>query len=80
MLTKVRAWWNSLPHQQQALIMLVGGAAIAAAKHGFVDAHGCLTSVCLKGYLWAGIHGGVAAVIALYIPANLGKLTAPPQV
>jgi hypothetical protein len=80
MLTKVRAWWNSLPHPVQVVIMLAGGAFVAAVKHAFADAHGCLTEVCLKGYFWAGLHGGITAVIALEIPSNLGKLNAPPQV
>ena len=80
MLKKVQLWWTSLPHQYQAAIMLAGGAAAAAIKHGFVDAHGCLTGPCLRGYLWAGIHGGVAAVVALYIPSSLGKLPTGPKV
>lgn len=77
-MNKLKAWWNSLPHPAQAAIMLFAGAAVAAVKHGFADAHGCLTEVCLKGYAWAALHGGVTAVIALYIPANLNKLAAPP--
>jgi hypothetical protein len=77
MIQKLQATWNSLPHPVQAAIMLFAGAAIAAVKHGFADAHGCLTEVCVKGYVYAAIHGGVTAVVALYIPANLGKLAAP---
>lgn len=73
MLTKIRNYWNSLPHPVQAVIMLFGGAAIAVLKRNFADAHGCLTESCLKGYAWAAVHGGVTAVIALYIPANFGK-------
>lgn len=71
MIQKVQAYWNSLPHPVQAAIMLFGGAAVAVVKHSFADAHGCLTETCLKGYVYAGLHGGIAAVVALYIPANL---------
>jgi hypothetical protein len=72
-LNKIQAYWNSLPHEVQAAIMLFAGAAVAILKHNFADAHGCLTSICLKGYLWAALHGGLAAVVALYIPSSLGK-------
>jgi hypothetical protein len=71
MFSKIRFYWNSLPHPVQAAIMLFGGAAVGVLKHNFVDANGCLTAFCLKGYLLAALHGGVTAVIALYIPANV---------
>jgi hypothetical protein len=74
----IRAWWTSLPHPVQAAIMLAGGAAAAAIQHGFLTAHGCLSAVCIRGYLWAGVHGGVAAVVALYIPSSLKLAPAPP--
>ena len=86
MLAKLKAWWNSLPHPAQAAIMLFAGAAVAALKHAFADAHGCLSKACLQGYAWSALHGGVTAVIALYIPANVSKLSGslpsqpPPQV
>lgn len=73
MLVKVKALWNSLPHPAQAAIMLFGGAAVAVLKHKFADSNGCLTESCLKGYVIAAAHGGIMAVIALYIPANFGK-------
>lgn len=73
MFTKIHAWWDSLPHPVQMAIMLFGGAAAAAVKHGFADTHGCIAEACLKGYLWAGLHGGIAAVVALEIPSNLNK-------
>jgi hypothetical protein len=71
MIQKIRDTWNSLPHPVQAVVMLFGGAAIAVVKHNFADSHGCLTEACLKGYAFAALHGGLTAVIALYIPANL---------
>ena len=71
MFAKIKNYWNSLPHPVQAGIMLFGGAAVAVVKHNFADANGCLTESCLKGYAIAELHGGVTAVIALYIPANL---------
>lgn len=73
MLTKLRNYWNSLPHQVQATIMLFGGAALGVLQHKLSSPDACLTGTCLKGYAIAAGHAGVAAVIALYIPANFGK-------
>jgi H+/Cl- antiporter ClcA len=70
---KIKLWWNSLPHEQQAALMLFGGAAAAVVKQNFAQTHGCLSVDCLKAYLWAALHGGIAAVVALYIPNSLGK-------
>ena len=73
MLAKIRAYWNSLPHQVQAGIMLFGGAAFGLLQHKLSTPDACLTGTCLKGYVIAAGHAGIAAVIALYIPANVGK-------
>jgi hypothetical protein len=73
MLTKISDTWNSLPHPLQAAIMLFGGAAIGVLKHKLAVPDACLTAVCLKGYVIDALHGGVGAVVALYIPANLPK-------
>ncbi|HXM59365.1 MAG TPA: hypothetical protein VN950_00820 [Terriglobales bacterium] len=73
MLQKIRDGWNSLPHPVQAVIMLFGGAALGVLKHKLSPADACLTGECFKGYFIDAAHAGVAAVIALYIPANLPK-------
>jgi hypothetical protein len=73
MISKVQLWWNSLPHPVQAAIMLFGGAAAGVVKHNFAEAHGCLTWLCVKGYTWSALQGGITAVVALYIPANLKR-------
>ena len=73
MLEKLRNYWNSMPHLLQATIMLFGGAAIGVLKHQLFSPDACLTNVCLKGYAIDAAHAGLAAVVALYIPANLPK-------
>ena len=73
MLTKIQAYWNSLPHQLQATIMLFAGAALGVLQHSLSSPDACLTGPCLKGYAIAAIQAGLAAVAALYIPSSLGK-------
>jgi hypothetical protein len=72
-LQNIQSAWNSLPHALQAAIMLFGGAALGVLQHSLSSPDACLASACLKGYLIAAGHAGVAAVIALYIPSSLGK-------
>jgi hypothetical protein len=73
MLTKIQTWWNSLPHPLQAGIMLFGGAATGVIRHVLENPNACMTAACWQGYVVSAAHAGVLAVIALYIPANLGK-------
>ena len=79
MFKKIRDSWNSLPHQAQATVMLFAGAAFGVMQHAFSSPEACYTGPCLKGYIIAAAHAGVAAVIALYIPANIGKALPPPS-
>jgi hypothetical protein len=73
MLQKVQAFWNSLPHPLQAVIMLFLGAATGVIRHILETPNACMTVICWHGYVVSAAHAGILAVIALYIPANLGK-------
>ena len=73
MLTKIRNYWNSLPHPVQAAIMLFAGAATGVIHHVLQNPDACMTATCWKGYVFSAAHAGVLAVVALYIPANFGK-------
>lgn len=71
-MTKLWAWWNSLPHPIQAAIMLFFGAATGVVKHTLSNPQACMTASCWKGYLASALHAGLLAVLALYVPANVG--------
>lgn len=74
MIAKIQAYWNSLPHALQAMILLFAGAAWGVLKHNLFDApQACYTAVCLRSYAVAALHAGILAVVALYIPSSLGK-------
>ena len=77
MIQKIRDTWNALPHPLQAIIMLFLGAATGVIRHVFQNPNACTTASCWKGYLASALHAGFLAVIALYVPANLGSLNSP---
>ena len=74
LILKLRDTWNSLPHPVQAVIMLFLGAATGVIRHVFQNPNACMTTSCWKGYLASALHAGFLAVLALYVPANLGSL------
>ena len=49
MLTKIRNYWNSLPHPVQAAIMLFAGAATGVIHHVLQNPDACMTATCWKG-------------------------------
>jgi hypothetical protein len=66
---KVKAFWASLPHPVQALIV----AAVTAAGTTFLHAvseGNCYTVVCLKHYAATSLLAAVAVVRAFYMVPN----------
>lgn len=79
MWAKLAAWWNSLPHGVQAVMVAFGGAGFgvlwSAAQQWAggqpVCATGMTASVCAKGLLVSAIRSGIVAVAGLYVKSSL---------
>jgi hypothetical protein len=77
MWTKFSAWWNSLPHAVQAVIVAGGGAALGVLEP-VVEQWASGTAVCtvavgtcVKGYIISAAKAAVLAVMGLYIKSSL---------
>jgi hypothetical protein len=78
----VRQEWAKFPHQVQAAITGILMAALSSVVHAY-DTGGCLTWVCIKGYLHGAVATGLASIWVFYmVPSNrvspAGQLPAKP--
>lgn len=79
MWTKLTAWWASLPHQVQAVLVGFGGGAGGVIEKvveqwatGQVVCSG-LVLPCLETYCISALKAGVIAVMGLYIKSSYHK-------
>jgi hypothetical protein len=81
MIAKIAAWWASLPHGVQALIVGFGSAAGQVlgskiwdwANNQPVCAAGVAAMACVKFTAVAAIRTGIVAVGGLYLKSSLYK-------
>lgn len=70
---KIAAFWNSLPHLVQAGIVAFVSAGGGVLAKSIEAPQACMSTSCWGTYIQAGLHAGIAGVIALYVPSSLGK-------
>lgn len=70
-MNKVKAFWASLPHPVQAVIVAFGGGAgaeIGQLAAGYPNI--CLTGICLKHDIGLVVGAGIIAARAFYMVPN----------
>jgi hypothetical protein len=76
MWSKISAYWDSLPHGTQAVIVAFGGGFMGVVEpvveHWATGQPVCAIAVgaCIKGYLVSGVKAGVVAVMGLYLKSS----------
>jgi hypothetical protein len=75
MIQKLKAFWASIPHPVQALIVAFVSGAGAAAAHAYEDAGFHMSWGELHHLLPTAIAAGVVAARALYMVPNRGSVT-----
>ena len=80
---EILAFWRSLPHQLQAMIVVFASAAATFLGGWLWDGPSCWTWFCLKHTLGAACGAGYIAVHAFYMRPGPGphadeSLYAPP--
>jgi hypothetical protein len=81
MIAKIAAWWNSLPHGVQAVLVGFGSAAGQVlgskvwdwANNQPVCEAGVAIGACVKFTAVAAIRTGIVAVGGLYLKSSLYK-------
>lgn len=71
MIQKLKAFWSSLPHPVQALVLSVATAMGTAVLHAASESF-CFDTVCLKHYIGVSVAAGLAAARAFYMVPNRG--------
>ncbi len=67
---KIAQFWNSLPHQVQAVLVFFAGSVLGTLAK-YVDApNACLSLACWRGYIVQSLSTGLVAVFALYTKSN----------
>jgi hypothetical protein len=74
---KLKAFWASLPHQVQVILLGVGTAALTAFLHA-VENGNCYSADCLKHYVASAVAAGLAAGRAFYMLPNRQVPPQPP--
>lgn len=69
-MNRLKAFWSSLPHQTQALIVAFGSGMLAAAAHAYEDAGFHMSWGELHHLVPTFIAAGVVAARALYMNPN----------
>ncbi len=77
MVNKLKAFWASLPHQVQALIVAFASGVAAAAAHAYEDAGFHMSWGELHHLLPTFIAAGVLAARALYKVPNRQTVELP---
>lgn len=70
-MNKLKAFWNSLPHAAQAVIVLFAATAAGSVANAINQPGACTSLSCIGHYAKAGLSTGIAAVAGLYMKSSL---------
>lgn len=79
MIQKLKAFWASLPHQVQAVVVAFASGFAAAAAHAYEDAGFQMSWGELHHLVPTFIAAGIAAARILYMVPNRAVTTTSPQ-
>lgn len=69
MIQKLKAFWASLPHPVQALLIAIATAFGTTLLHAVSEGN-CFSAICLKHYVSTSLLAAVAAARAFYMVPN----------
>lgn len=73
-MNRIKAFWNSLPHQVQVTIIGIATAASSAAvsevKEWITVPNPCFTLACIQAHWHTAIHAAVIAAVVFYMNPN----------
>jgi len=79
MLTKLKAFWASVPPFWKGGIVFSLTAATGVIRHALQNPNACMTASCWKGYVLAAGHTGGLALIAYLMDSPLARQLLPPS-
>jgi hypothetical protein len=68
---KIMAFWNSLPHAAQAVIVFFFGNVLGCLAKYVTAPEACLSLYCWREYMAQSLTAGIVAVFGLYTKSSL---------